>query len=81
MLYEQMIIAKLKEILDSVPSDLQLEDDLRSFGLDSLKSVQLIVELEEMLGITFDDEEIMLENFVTVKSINELVTRANKKVV
>lgn len=44
-------------------------------GIDSLKMVELIVALEDELGITFDDSELDPMNLTTVEAI---VNLANK---
>ncbi|EML6324632.1 acyl carrier protein [Bacillus cereus] len=62
----------LKEILE-VEQDIDLNEDLSSIGLDSLVSVSLIVELEEKFGITFDDDELIFENFSNIKKIIDIV--------
>jgi len=49
------------------------EADLRSLGLDSMKSVALIVDLEETFGIIFDDDELIFEYFSTCNKIVERV--------
>ncbi len=38
--------------------DICLEDTLASIGIDSLKKVELIVALEDMLDITFEDADL-----------------------
>ncbi|MBD2847472.1 acyl carrier protein [Paenibacillus sp. IB182496] len=43
--------------------------DLSTIGMDSMRSVALIVELEEAFDIVFDDEELMFENFSTIDKI------------
>lgn len=49
------------------------EDTLISLGINSLKSVELIVALEDALDITFAEEDLDPENLKTVKSIISLV--------
>lgn len=45
------------------------EDNLVENGLDSLNFVKLIVDLEEEYGVTIEDEELLIENFNSVKDI------------
>lgn len=40
-------------------------------GLDSMSSVNLIVELEAMYNIEFEDEELLTDNFSTIRNILE----------
>lgn len=63
---------KVKEVLQ-YNQDIYVNQDLAEIGLDSLASVTLLVELEEMYNIEFDDEEMLFENFSTITKINNLV--------
>lgn len=63
---------KVKEVLE-YNQDIYVNQDLAEIGLDSLASVTLLVELEEMYNIEFDDEEMLFENFSTITKINNLV--------
>ncbi|MCL2591947.1 MAG: acyl carrier protein, partial [Defluviitaleaceae bacterium] len=49
------IIASLA-IIDE--NDINDEDALSNIGIDSLRSVELIVALEDSLNITFDDSDL-----------------------
>lgn len=44
-------------------------------GMDSLRFVQLLVELESKLAIPLDDEELMSVELVTVADLIDLVER------
>ena len=52
---------KIKEALSSKlkGKELTLDSNLRELGIDSLDVVDLIMDLEEELGIEFSDEELM----------------------
>ncbi|WP_443626661.1 acyl carrier protein [Catenibacterium sp.] len=52
---------KIKEALSSKlkGQELTLDSNLRDLGIDSLDVVDLIMDLEEELGIEFSDEELM----------------------
>ncbi|GBF75586.1 hypothetical protein PA598K_04004 [Paenibacillus sp. 598K] len=72
------ILSKVKEVLVVEEREINLKENLGAIGLDSMKSVQLIVELEELFNISFDDEELMFENFSTIQKITTMV---NEKLV
>ncbi|BBH22589.1 hypothetical protein Back11_39340 [Paenibacillus baekrokdamisoli] len=59
---------KVLEVLKKKDS-LGMDINLMEHGLDSLTAIQLIVALEEEMGITFDDEYLLLENFETIEKI------------
>ncbi len=47
---------------------------ITDFALDSLVIVELIMALEEF-GIQIDDEDLLIENFSTVKSIYQIINK------
>lgn len=61
------IVSSILELDDDM--NLSLNDDLSSLGLDSMKSVELVIELEEVFNIIFEDEELITDNFSSIKKI------------
>jgi acyl carrier protein len=65
---------KLKEYIDnnrgSLPPITDLDEPLQ---MDSLRVVRLVVFLENELGYRVEDEELIAENFATVRSLGELL--------
>ncbi|MEF2246378.1 phosphopantetheine-binding protein [Paenibacillus sp. IITD108] len=49
------------------------DQDLRLIGLDSLKMIRLIVEIEEIYDITIPDELLTSETFSTKKKILNVI--------
>lgn len=76
-----MIDRKLNDILlqhlPEAPANksLSTEQSLVDLGIDSLRLVELIVNLEDSFGIVIPDEEMLAENFSTVGSVSNLVNR------
>ena len=77
---DQSIETQLKEmIVDKLaltigPSEIGDEDNLQeTIDLDSVRLFEVIIGLEEIFGITFEDDEFTMEAFATVKSIAEQV--------
>ncbi|MBQ1506306.1 MAG: acyl carrier protein [Erysipelotrichales bacterium] len=56
------------------PSTITPDATLRTLGVDSLDMVDMMVEIEEELGIRFKDEEL-----VTMKTIGDAVSLINSK--
>ncbi|MDP4094930.1 MAG: acyl carrier protein [Bacillota bacterium] len=50
-------------------------DDLRSFGLNSISCIDLIVKLEEENGISISDEDLLIDNVCTINNIGNLLKR------
>ena len=69
---KSLIVEQL--FLKAKPEDIGDEDDLsKEWSFDSVKTMQLVVGLEEVFGVTFEDTEFKTENFRTVKRIAEVV--------
>ena len=44
-------------------------------GIDSIKIMEIIISLEDYFQVVIDDNELVEENFVSVQSICELISR------
>lgn len=70
------------EILPTVQKVLGTQDTIGSdaglagWGLDSVLTVNLFMALEEDLGITFDDEDLVGTNFESITTILVIANRA-----
>lgn len=64
---------KIKERLESKlkGKELTLETSFKDLGVDSLDLVDLVFEMEEELGITFEDDELL--QIKTVKNLLDLI--------
>jgi acyl carrier protein len=55
-------------------ADIKVEDDLLSVGIvDSLGILQLVTFIEERFGVTVPDEEVVFENFSSVRAMADFV--------
>lgn len=68
----------INEILDNT-SEIEDEERLVLFGLDSMGAIKLVVMLEEAFGIKIDDDDLLVENFENITSINNLVNECIDK--
>ena len=70
------IPSKLKDYIDShrgaLPPVTELDEPLQ---LDSLGLVRIVAFLETEIGYRLEDEDIMAENFVTMRTIAELLSK------
>lgn len=46
---------------------------MESLGVDSVSVFEIVVGLEEVYGVSFEDDEFRIENFRTPKSIADFV--------
>ncbi|MFE6799914.1 acyl carrier protein [Paenibacillus chitinolyticus] len=68
----KLIEDKVKAILKH-DRDITLDEDLRKLGLDSMKSFELVVQLEDEYDIEFSGDENLLERFSTIQKIKDSV--------
>lgn len=65
---------KVSKVLAVPPEIITEQLELSSIGLDSIKTIVLVVELEEMFGIAFADQELLYEYFSRLDRITSLVS-------
>ena len=76
-----MDLAKVNEInrvikrLSYLDIDPQESDDLKSLGFDSLKIVELILELEGIFDVEIKESDLSPDNLVTVGSLYRLFAK------
>lgn len=75
---EQNVQFKLTKVLGFAAEHISETQELYTWGLNSIKTIELIVELEECFDIIFSDEELLFENFATIQRI---VDRIQEKLV
>ena len=54
----------------------EIADDallMETLGVDSVSVFEIVVGLEEVVGISFEDDEFHIEKFQTVRSIADVV--------
>ncbi|MEW6354866.1 MAG: acyl carrier protein [Planctomycetota bacterium] len=75
---KQMIVERL--FLKIKPGDIPDEEPLmEKLDIDSVQLLEIAVGLEEVYGISFEDEEFDIEVFKTVKSIADFVREKTGK--
>lgn len=72
------IISNILEIINFQIEDVtiqmnQIDEDLASLGVDSIKFIQLVVALEETFEIEFPDEYLIPIEMGTVNKISNIV--------
>ncbi len=75
---KQEIESKVCEVVSRVAQfnndNIVVDSDLRdNYGVDSIVLVELLVEIEDIFGITFDSSSLTYETFSTVNSITDYV--------
>lgn len=70
---EIMKILAAMSLLDE--GEITENDMLTDIGIDSLKIVEVIMEIEDHFNITFDDSDLDPEALATVKNVIDLVKK------
>jgi acyl carrier protein len=55
--------------------NLSAEEDLFNAGLESMGIMQLIIQIEERLGVVIGDADVTRDNFASVTALAALVVR------
>ncbi|MGO4733975.1 phosphopantetheine-binding protein [Paenibacillus sp. 2KB_22] len=74
----ETVLGKLEVVLGNLlntQEKIMAEESLSKWGLDSLKTIELIVILENEFDIVFDNNDLLLDNFGTINTIVSLLTR------
>lgn len=68
------IPAKLKDYLDTARAPLPpISDPDEPLQIDSLGLIRLVAFMESDLGIRVEDDELLAENFATLRSLSDLL--------
>jgi acyl carrier protein len=69
-----------KELAIGRSKELHPDDDLLATGvLDSLGLMQLVLFIEERLGVKVPDEDVVIENFRSVSALTSYLARLDGK--
>ncbi len=73
---QEQIKNLIKSILKSENiNEIGIDESLLDLGLDSIKTIELVVELEDCFDIEVDQDDLIIDNFTTISKIMELVNR------
>jgi acyl carrier protein len=73
----EQVQAAVAESLGMEPEDVTINDSFVSLGADSMDTAQLIVDLEEALGVELPDDD--MQKFMTVKGLIEYANDPRSK--
>jgi len=68
---KELIVDRL--FLDIDPGEIDTDTPLAEYGVDSFLLLELIVALEELYGIKFEESDITSETLKSVASLTELI--------
>jgi acyl carrier protein len=68
-------LSKALEVDINELSQIGDDDDIRPYGLDSIKGIQAVVMIEGQFNIEIVDEDLLLENFNTINKIKKIIEK------
>lgn len=76
----KIIMETLPEKIESdisyeAPHDITLETTIDELNLSSIDFIKIIVEMEEVFDLEFDNEMLLFEAFTDISSISEYIIR------
>ena len=71
----EKIMEMVLNCLDNNDKKISYDDDLREFGMDSVNCISIIVEIEDFYHFEFADEDLVIENFMTVNRLADYVSK------
>lgn len=70
------IIMELLELTKPI-EEIENDEDLTKLGMNSISTIELVVEVEAKYDFEFNDEDLLVENF---KTIERLATYIEKRI-
>ena len=71
----EKIMELVLNCLDNNDKKISYDDDLREFGMDSVNCISIIVEIEDFYHFEFADEDLVIENFMTVNRLADSLSK------
>lgn len=70
---EQGVIIIVKEILGALDEEIDLDDDLEPYGMNSITYIKIVANLENKWGVEINGDDLNKENFQTLNKIIEII--------
>lgn len=69
------ILTNVSEEISEQTEVIKEEDDLSSFGLDSISIIQVVAMIEEIYNIEFKDSDLLYEKLNTIQKIKNTLIK------
>jgi acyl carrier protein len=69
------ILANQLDLDVSLVDNIKGDEDLNTHGLDSITSIDLMIGLEKEFNVTFDDDELLIDNMNTLTKLEAIVNK------
>jgi acyl carrier protein len=69
------ILSKILNMDHKVLLDLNEDESLRDYGLNSIRGIELIIRIEQEYGINIGDNDLIINSYDTINKIQDLVKK------
>lgn len=73
-IYED-IVEMIKSICGKIGDDINIDDNFKEKGIDSLEYIQLLVLLEERYNFVFEDEMLVQDSLSNIEALIEYILK------
>jgi acyl carrier protein len=73
------ILSRVLNLDYEIVSSLDDNESLRVISLNSIKAIQVIVMLEELIGVEFEEEDLNISKIDSINKILEMVIKYQSK--
>jgi len=71
----EKIITDVLKIEPGTIKEISRDDTLNRIGVDSVNFIEIVISLEDEFNITFEDEELLLQNLNTINKLKNVITQ------
>ena len=78
---EENVVCVVNTIMETDLNNKNMQDNLQKMGMDSIKFVKIVIELEERFDIEVPDEKLLITEMSTLSQLVAVVSKElqNKK--
>lgn len=69
------IIGDVLELEENIRSEIQVDDDLTKYGMDSINAIEAVVTLEMEFDISIEEDDLLLENLLSISKMKQVVSK------
>lgn len=69
------MIASTLDLDETEVNEIDGDEDLAQYGLESITSIQLVVMLEEKYNIVFDNDDLLMSKYNTINKLVKLLEK------
>ncbi len=71
----EKIIVNILRIEPERIREISGDETLNRIGVDSVNFIEIVIGLEDEFNITFEDDELLLQNLNTINKLKDIITQ------